>query len=132
MFEIKHKRRTWGFRFSLTDAVVIVMCSVAAYLLARIDHPLWWVLLIVAGHFFIFCNVFRVRRRFEVGWAISFLLNCAVWILLGHLDWIHVLLTQLPFTAAAVFAEVRSNRYHGIFAQSANPRLNDYLGGRIP
>ncbi len=87
-------------------------------------------LLIVAGHFFIFCNVFRVRRRLEVGWAIFFLLNCAAWILLGHLDWFHVLATQLPFTAFAVLTEMRSPRYHGVFAQAANPKLNDYLEGK--
>src|SRR5262245_20302076 len=132
MSELKHSRRTWGFRFFGTDAVVIVVCGGAAYVLQRMEHPLWWLLLIVAGHFFLFCNVFRVRRRFEVIWAVLLVLNCAAWILLGHLDWPHVLLTQAPFTVAAVIAEARSDRYHGIFAQSANRKLQDYLEGRIP
>jgi hypothetical protein len=132
MSETKHRHRTWGFRFFATDAGVIVLCGVAAFVLQRIEHPLWWMLLIVAGHFFLFCNVFRVRRRFEIIWAVFLLFNCAAWIFLGHLDWPHVLVTQVPFTIAAVIAEMRSDRYHGIFARTANPRLQDYLEGRIP
>jgi hypothetical protein len=132
MLESQHRPRTWGFRLSATDAVVICIFGVAAGVLQRLETPLWWMLLIVAGHFFLFCNVFRVRRSFEVGWAAWFLVNSAVWLWLGNLDWLGVLAAQLPVTACLVLAELRSDRYHGIFAQRTNPRLNDYLEGRIP
>lgn len=53
-------KRTWGLRFSLMDAVTICVILGAAALLWRLDSPLAWMLLITAGHFFLFCNVFRI------------------------------------------------------------------------
>src|SRR5215471_16522831 len=127
MCDPTHRPRSWGFRFSATDAVVIGVCAAAAFALQRLANPLWWLLLVVAGHFFLFCNIFRVRRSFELFWAACFLVNCALWLLLGRLGAFPVLATQLPLTALVIFMEVRSDRYHGIFAIRANPRLNDYL-----
>jgi len=133
MFEPKHKPRTWGFRFFATDAVAIGAFGMAAFVLHRIEQPLWWMLVIVAGHFFLFCNVVRARRSFEVAWAGLFLVNSAVWLWTGDdLDWLRVILIQLPITAGLVIAELRSDRYHGVFARRTNPRLDDYLKGRIP
>jgi hypothetical protein len=125
------KPRTWGFRFSTTDAIVICLAAAAAVVLQRLENPLWWMLIIVAGHFFLFCNVFRIRRKFEFSWAVLFLINFTVWLWLEKLDWLPVLGTQLPITTCIVLAELRSSRYHGIFALQTNSQLNDYLEGKI-
>jgi len=130
--EPKQKPRTWGFRFFLSDALVIGILMVAAAVLRRMEHPLWWLLIIVAGHFFLFCNIFRVRRRFELVWAGLFLVNSTLWVWSGNLNWILVVGTQLPVTVCVIVMEIRSHRYHGIFAQYVNPRLDDYLEGKIP
>lgn len=131
MPESTHRPRTWGFRFSGTDAVVIGIFAIVAVILQRTGNPLWWILVIVAAHFFLFCNVFRVRRRWEIVWAVVFVVNCVVWLWFGCLDWLRVLSIQLPVTAYLIVAEVRGDRYHGLFARWANPRLNDYIEGRI-
>jgi hypothetical protein len=132
MFEPTKKARTSGFRFFPSDAVVIVSVALAAIPLRRIENPLWWILAIVLGHFFLFCNVFRIRRWFEMAWALIFFINIASWLLVGELIWKNVLICQLPLTAGLLFAELQSRRYHGIFARWINPRLKDYLEGRIP
>ncbi len=111
--------------------MVIGIFAIAAVILQRTGNPLWWILVIVAAHFFLFCNVFRVRRRWEVVWAVVFIVNCVVWLWFGCLDWLRVLSIQLPVTAYLIVAEVRGDRYHGVFARWANPRLNDYIEGRI-
>jgi hypothetical protein len=132
MFETKHHARTWGFRFSLTDALAILAFMSAAGLLWRLGNLLWWMLVIAAGHFFLFCNVFRIIRRRELIWAGFFILNVIAWALLGLLTLPRVLLCQLPITVGLVVADMRSPGYHGVFASRLNPRLNDYLEGRLP
>lgn len=125
-------KRTWGLRFSASDAAVIGIFIAAAFVLRRMENPLWWMLGIVAGHFFLFCNILRARRRLELWWSGLFLVNFVFWFWLGKLDWLHVFTAQMPITAGVALIETQSSRYHGIFAKQANPRLNDYLEGRIP
>ena len=58
-----------GMRFSFTDFVVLVVATLGAWQLFRFGHPLWWIVVAVVGHFFLFCNVFRVSRTLELWWA---------------------------------------------------------------
>ncbi len=132
MCEPNHKTRTWGFRFSLTDALAICAFLGAAGVLWQQGNPLWWLLLIVAAHFFLFCNVFRIVRRRELIWAGLFVLNVVIWVWFDRLTWSCVLLCQLPITVALIIADMRAPGYHGVLAKRLNPRLNDYLEGRFP
>jgi len=132
MFEPTHSHRTWGFRFFPTDAAVIGVLATAAIVLHHAENPLWWILIVVGGHFFLFCNIIRVRRMFELLWAGLFIANIAAWLWFAELRWTGVLCVQLPITAGLVFAEFCSARYHGVLARRTNPRLNEYLEGRIP
>ena len=132
MSKLKHHVRTWGFRFSLTDALAILAFMSAAAVLWRLDNLLWWILLIAAGHFFLFCNVFRIIRRRELIWAGLFILNVGAWTSLGLLTCPRVLLCQLPVTVGLILADRRSPGYHGIFASRLNPRLHDHLENRLP
>jgi hypothetical protein len=132
MSDPKRKTRTWGFRFSLTDAVAMGVFLSAAVGLWRLGSPLWWLLLLAAGHFFLFCNVFRIVRRRELIWAGLFVLNVGVWAWLDRLTWPGVLLCQLPITVGIIIADMRTAGYHGVLAKRLNPRLNDYLEGHFP
>jgi hypothetical protein len=125
------KVRTFGFRFSVTDAGIILIFTAMTLLLKAAGSPLAWILPIVACHFFLFCNVFRVRPRFELIWAGLFLANVIAWTLLNQLAWIPILPTQIPITILVILAEMRTPRYHGIFAEHLNPRLADYLKGDV-
>src|SRR5688572_5938331 len=100
MFEPTHKARAWGYQFSLTDGLAICVFLGAAGVLWQRGNPLWWLLLIAAGHFFLFCNVFRIIRRRELIWAGLFVLNVCVWAWFDRLSCLGVLLCQLPITVA--------------------------------
>ena len=119
--------RTWGFRFSLIDAAAIAAFAAVIPGLHWLGGHLWWLVAILAVHFFLFCNVFRELRRRELIWASLFLLNVGFWLLLGRLDWFTVLACQLPATVGVIAWEVKAARYHGIFADRLNPNLKDYL-----
>ena len=120
----------YGFRFFATDALVLMAGAVGTWVLARQDFPLWWMVPCVVGHFFLFCNVFRVRRSYELAWAALFLVNTGWRLNQGAFGWNPTLLWQLPVTLVVLLAEIRSPRYHGIGAQRLNPKLEEYLAWR--
>ena len=124
-------QRTRGFRFSVVDAVALAAFGGFAILMFKAGSTLWWLLLIAAGHFFLFCNVFRVVRRLELIWAGLFVLNVAIWAWLERAYWLLILLCQMPATLAVIIATLKSARYHGILAKRLNPGLHDYLEGRL-
>ena len=124
--------RTWGFRFSPTDAVALLLFGAAVAVLHRFGSSLSWLVAIVAIHFFMFCDIFRVVRRRELIWAAAFVVNVGFWIVLGRLDWTNVLACQLPISTGVIAWELKVARYHGVFADRLNARLADYLQGRVP
>ena len=127
-----NKLRTWGFRFSIIDAVALAAFAIVIAGLRWLGSSLWWLVATVAVHFFLFCNVFRVTRRRGLIWDALFILNVGLWLLLGRLDWSTVLACQLPVSVGVIAWEVKATRYHGIFADRFNIHLKDYLEGRIP
>ena len=108
-----------GFRFSVVDALFLALCAAGIWFLREPMGTYVWIIAAAAGHFFLFCNVFRVRRSYELIWASVFLANVAAWTTADRFSWAGILAVQLPVTAAAIVLEIRSPRYHGIFARRA-------------
>ena len=111
---VSRPARTCGFRMSVVDAVIQVTGAAAGWLLWERLGSLSLLFPVVVAHFFLFCNVFRVRRSYELMWAAAFVVNFAAWSVARSFSWVSVLLTQLPITAALIGAKVASDRYHGI------------------
>jgi hypothetical protein len=74
------------------------------------------------GHFFLFCNVFRLRRSYELIWAGTFLANIIVWKWGGIYSWWTALALQIPVTILVIVAEVRNPSYHGVWSRAARAR----------
>ena len=123
--------RTWGLRFSLLDGIVLLGAFLGAILAFEMTAGFSTLLLFVVLHFFLFCNVFRIRRKPELIWAGTFILNCAFWIATGHVSVFPIAVCQLLVTVVLIVLELRLPCYHGIFARHLNPRLDDYLAGRL-
>ena len=109
------ERRPPGFRFWWTDAVVLGVGAAVAALVWRPAPEAVWPIPFALLHFFLFCNVFRVRRSYELAWTGVLLLNVGGWALADRLGWAPILLAQTPVTLAVLILEMRSDRYHGIF-----------------
>ncbi|MGE0711783.1 MAG: hypothetical protein AB7N76_30710 [Planctomycetota bacterium] len=112
-----------GFRFFPTDAAAI---AVALGACAALWGPLGSYALafpVVLGHFFLFCNVFRVRRSYELCWSLGFVLIAGGWLWSGRGGWLEVLACQTPLTALAIGLELRSPRYRGVGWRRINPGL---------
>lgn len=112
-----------GFRFSIGDALILAAGLALTLWLHAIEFPLWWIVAMAVGHFFLFCNVFLVWQRWELIWAAIFVINAGVHIATGSFAWLSPFLWQLPWTIAAIGLQIRSPWYHGIFARRWNPSL---------
>lgn len=119
--------RTAGFRLSVVD-VVFIATSAAAVFLLRGRLGAWvWSIPFAVGHFFLFCNVVRVRRSYEFAWVGIFFCNAAAWAAVDRFSWLALLAVQTPFTLAVFVLEMCSRQYHGIFARRLNPHLDEWL-----
>lgn len=111
-----------GFRFSPRDLLAIV----AATGLTAAGWPTIGALaalpMVVLGHFFLFCNVFRVRRSYELAWSGIFLLNFSAVVTRGAGDWTTILAVQTPITLLLIGLEWCSDRYHGVGAAQLSSR----------
>lgn len=127
------KPRTCGFRFSATDALAIVAFALAAYAASFVIGSASLVILYVLVHFFLFCNVFRLRRPPELIWTGIFLANFALWMSVGEFDITRPLLAQIPVTILLIVMECRHATYHGVLSRRINSRnIERYLRGEIP
>ena len=81
---------TPGFRLSTLDVLVLVIGTAVATALATVTW--WWGFVVgfVLAHFFLFCNVLRLRRSLELVWAGVFVATVACFSLAGRLDWLIV------------------------------------------
>ena len=125
------KPRTYGLRLSTLDACVLVVAIVATICSWSLTAGWSALLLFVVLHFFLFCNVFRIRRKPELIWAATFLVNCYLWVYLGSASVAGIALSQVVVTILILTYEIRLPYYHGILARAINPRLDDYLAGRV-
>jgi hypothetical protein len=108
-----------GFRFSVIDGLAIVICIVTTYFVYPIIEADAYLFPVVLGHFFLFCNIFRVRRNYELCWSALFLINFSYWRFYSDFNWLVLLACQTPVTLTAISAEIRSSNYHGIFSGGA-------------
>lgn len=115
-----------GFRFSMIDGLVIVVGAIAA---AVLWSRMWWIGFIIAfvtGHFFLFCNVFRIARPLELTWAGIFVVLTCCTVLVGMPGWLGTIVMSLIFAAALIHVEMRKPSYHGVLWQWVNPKLSEW------
>lgn len=128
---MKSNLRRHGFRCSVTDALILIAGTSLTVWLCSIELPLWWIVPMVVGHFFLFCNVFLIWRNLELLWAAAFVANVLLHVAKGNLEWWPACGWQLIASFAVIIWQMRSPWYHGIFARRINPRLDDYLNGTL-
>ena len=115
-----------GFRIDLIDTIVLIAGVVGAVLGSRVE---WWIGLIVAfavGHFFLFCNVFRLARPGELAWAAVFVGLSAGTILTGQPGWPVTIGVTLTTTVVVIAWMMRKPSYHGIAWRRLNPKLPEW------
>jgi hypothetical protein len=115
-----------GFRLDAIDTLVLVVGAAGVVLLAQVE---WWMGLIIGfavGHFFLFCNVFRVARPLELTWSVIFVVLAGSTIVTEQPGWAVTLGVTLVATLLVIVVQVRKPSYHGIGWQRLNPKLHEW------
>jgi len=115
-----------GFRFSQTDAILLLGGAIGAAFAWR---EAWWAgfsIIFVVLHFFLFCNVFRIARIPELMWAAVFVLLTASRVFLEKPSFGWVLGFTLLLTIFLIWRGTRKPGYHGIFWKRWNPELRSW------
>lgn len=121
-----------GFRLNVLDAAVLGAGAVSA-VLAFLSGSLP---LAIAGYviftFFLYCNVFRIRRTSELIWAAVFTAAalCSFW--LGSPSWTVTFSAGLLTSVVLIGIEMRHPSYHGIGWRLVNPDLPSWWRQRNP
>jgi len=118
-------------RLSKTDVAVMLLATVAGITARRTTLGYSWFIPFVVYHFFLFCNVFRIRRVAELVWAGIFLAHAALWFQRGQVNMALLFGLQTAVTVMLINYEIRQPSYHGIAARRLNPRIDEYLSGRV-
>ncbi len=119
-----------GFRLSLRDAIVLAAGAIAAPALATM---VWWwgfVVAFVVAHFFLFCNVVRMARPFELAWTAVFLALAVATVMLDFPGWPATISASLAATIVVVALQLRQPSYHGLGWRGINPGLPEWWAAR--
>jgi hypothetical protein len=114
----------------MTDVVVLIAGAIASLLVANVES--WWGMTVAftVGHFFLFCNVFRMPRPLELAWAALFLLLLGSTIMTQQPDWFTSFALSFGGTVVVVVFQLRQPSYHGIGWKMINPQLPQWWQAR--
>lgn len=115
-----------GFRLSLFDVLVLIAGMIGAFV---VGSQVWWAGLVIAfvvGHFFLFCNVFRIARKPELIWASVFILLTSSTALTQKPAWTVTFTLSFLVAVVLIYLETKKPHYHGIGWQRINPGLREW------
>lgn len=121
-----------GFRISPLDGLVLFLGADLAFLLGREMAVAGLLVAFVVGHFFLFCNVFRISRGSELIWAAVFVILAVAAIVAGTPPWPVVFGVSLVLTAWLIRLEMAQPSYHGVGWRRFNPGLEDWWREQYP
>lgn len=116
-----------GFRLSLLDVIILILGVVGTLIFLPISKINSFIIAFVVGHFFLFCNVFRISRPLELIWATLLILFGVLIEIFRLFNWYIVAIIMVAVTFGIILIEMRKKSYHGIMWQRFNPNLVDWF-----
>jgi hypothetical protein len=87
---------------SRLDVAVLLLTGLLAWASWNIHWEFGFAVAFVVGHFFLFCNVFRIGCKHELIWAALFTANMLAAASFARWSWTTGMLAHLPVTAAVL------------------------------
>ena len=112
-----------GFRLSKLDAVVLAVGAFGAAAAAKVEPWLGAAVGFAIGHFFLFCNVFRISRTLELAWAAAFLGMAGGTVVAQTPGWMITTIATFGVTFAVISVDMCKASYHGIWWERINANL---------
>lgn len=120
-----------GFRLSAMDVVVLLAGAIGSILAAKVASWLGMAIAFTVGHFFLFCNVFRMPRPLELAWAALFLLLLGSTAFMQQPGWLASFALSLAGTVVIVVFQMRQPSYHGVGWKIINPQLPQWWQAQV-
>ena len=131
MSKASQYRRTCGTRLSFLDGAVLLVCALVTWVLKPM-LPEIVLFPIVLGHFFLFCNIFRIGTSLELVWSGVLGMNVVFWAATEQLSWLSIVAVQTPFTIGVLALAMLNTRYHGLGCAVVNRKnIQAWLDGEI-
>jgi len=111
--------RPWGFRFSTMDAGIFISGILSTIILWYFIGSFALLTPYLLGHFFLFCNTFRIGGERSLIWIGTFLANVYFWPQTRNL-WLHLVI-QTAITVILIVQCVLGKHYHGLACATVNP-----------
>ncbi len=111
--------RPWGFRFSTMDAMIFTGGFLATIVLWSLVDCFALLVPYLLGHFFLFCNTFRVGGERSLIWVGTFLANVYFWPQTQNL-FLHLAI-QAVITLILIVQCILGRNYHGLACTQINP-----------
>ena len=115
-----------GLRFSVMDGCIVVATILSLYFTRHLEWYVGFIIYFTVGHFFLFCNVFRISRIPELIWSGIFLAATIGTIIFSIPGWPLTIAISLVTTIILIAREVKKPSYHGIMWRRFNPNLHDW------
>ncbi|MBF0436474.1 MAG: hypothetical protein HQL77_14005 [Magnetococcales bacterium] len=112
-----------GFRISRMDGFVLISGLIGSLLCMEIEMWFGIAIVFIVGHFFLFCNVFRISRPLELTWAALFLLLLGSTIVFQKPGWFDSFALSVVMTVVVVVIQMLQPSYHGVGWKTINPKL---------
>jgi hypothetical protein len=112
--------------------IVLVIGFALFFTLLKTYAPISFIVAYTMGHFFLFCNVFRIARLSELLWAGIFIALLGCTIFCGFPNWPITIAISLCITVGVVTWEMKKPSYHGICWQQINPGLKNWWDANHP
>lgn len=117
-------KNKFGFRLSLIDVLMILFTILLVCLYPPdLNNPtskenlFHYLIPYIVLSFFLFCNVFRVKTKYELCWLTSATINI-IFYLTMYENMILFFITQSLCTMIAIIFEIKSDNYHGVFCKN--------------
>jgi hypothetical protein len=112
-----------GFRFTKLDAIFLLVGLYISADTAAVHPWLGIAIGFVIVHFFLFCNLVRMARPFELAWSALFLVLASSTVFAGSPPWPVTMAISFAVTVVLIGLETRKPSYHGVFWSQINPEL---------
>lgn len=120
-----------GFRVSLVDALVLIAGTTGSATLTAESPDAAVLVAMPVLHFFLFCNVFRIKRRKELIWAAIFVISSALFVVYQMFSATFLIIANFLVAVLLISLETREPDYHGIFWRRLNPDLEKWWNNGI-
>jgi hypothetical protein len=124
-----------GFRLDVVDIVFVATCAIVTAVVYRFDHYLALLVGQAPCVFFLYCNVFRVKRRLEKIWwqtwavlIVPLVLAVSGYLFVSaHTAMVIAFSIQSLSALLLIICNFQMSGYHGVLWEKINPTLDGYI-----